>query len=195
VGFETQRFVEHAVMDRGYETRMQEGIAGCITCSYGRSCCPTPRLLSTHVTTSVDKDTTAILISVQQHYTNYQSANKQHAVRSQKQKHPHHGRFSVSHPPVEVANLQDIVILQYTSFTIPRLCLANHLKLISGLGALLSTTFAKEGANIAINYFNRIEPAQKVQEECQELGVKAMMIKAVCRPFPSLNTEWEWIMN
>jgi hypothetical protein len=49
----------------------------------------------------------------------------------------------------------------------------------SGLGELLSTTFAKEGANIAINYFNRIEPAQKVQKACQEQGVKAVIIQAV----------------
>jgi len=48
----------------------------------------------------------------------------------------------------------------------------------AGLGELLSTTFAKEGANVAINYFNRIEPAQKVQTQCQELGVKAVLIKA-----------------
>jgi hypothetical protein len=49
----------------------------------------------------------------------------------------------------------------------------------SGLGELLSTTFASEGANVAINYFNRIEPAQNVQKACQEHGVKAVTIKAV----------------
>ncbi|KAI4960063.1 hypothetical protein J4E86_001682 [Alternaria arbusti] len=48
----------------------------------------------------------------------------------------------------------------------------------AGLGELLSTTFASEGANVAINYFNRIEPAQKVQKACQEHGVKAVVIKA-----------------
>lgn len=48
----------------------------------------------------------------------------------------------------------------------------------AGLGELLSTTFAKEGANIAINYFNRIGPAQKVQQACQDQGVKAVIIKA-----------------
>ncbi|KAF2256628.1 short chain dehydrogenase/reductase [Trematosphaeria pertusa] len=48
----------------------------------------------------------------------------------------------------------------------------------AGLGALLSTTFAKEGCNVAINYFNRLEPAQKVQRECEALGVKAVTIKA-----------------
>ncbi|KAI1681665.1 S-malonyltransferase [Pyrenophora tritici-repentis] len=48
----------------------------------------------------------------------------------------------------------------------------------AGLGELLSITFAKEGANVAINYFNRIEPAQKVQKQCQELGVKAVLIRA-----------------
>ncbi|KAI4681840.1 uncharacterized protein J4E84_007436 [Alternaria hordeiaustralica] len=48
----------------------------------------------------------------------------------------------------------------------------------AGLGELLSTTFASEGANVAINYFNRIEPAQNVQKACQECGVKAVVIKA-----------------
>lgn len=52
-----------------------------------------------------------------------------------------------------------------------------------GLGALLSTTFAKEGCNVAINYFNRLEPAQKVQRECEALGVKAVTIKAVSPRF------------
>ena len=32
---------------------------------------------------------------------------------------------------------------------------------------------------MAINYFNRIEPAQKVQKACQEHRVKAVVIKAV----------------
>ena len=48
----------------------------------------------------------------------------------------------------------------------------------SGLGALLSTTFASERCHIAINYFNRIEPAQQVQKACEEHGVKAVIIKA-----------------
>lgn len=29
-----------------------------------------------------------------------------------------------------------------------------------------------------MNYFNRIEPAQKVQKVCEELGVKAVILKA-----------------
>ncbi|KAI8934399.1 hypothetical protein NX059_009135 [Plenodomus lindquistii] len=48
----------------------------------------------------------------------------------------------------------------------------------AGLGELVSTTFASEGANIAINYFNRVEPAQKVRDACQAHGVKAVVIKA-----------------
>ncbi|KAH6639444.1 short chain dehydrogenase/reductase [Boeremia exigua] len=48
----------------------------------------------------------------------------------------------------------------------------------AGLGELLSTTFAKQGCNIAINYFNRVEPAQDVQKRCQAEGVKAVVIKA-----------------
>ncbi|KAF1835063.1 short chain dehydrogenase/reductase [Decorospora gaudefroyi] len=48
----------------------------------------------------------------------------------------------------------------------------------AGLGALLSTTFARQGCNVAINYFNRIEPAQKVKTECEALGVRAVVVKA-----------------
>ncbi|KAL1797243.1 hypothetical protein ACET3X_003849 [Alternaria dauci] len=48
----------------------------------------------------------------------------------------------------------------------------------AGLGELLSIAFASEGANVAINYFNRIEPAQKVQKACEAHGVKAIVIKA-----------------
>ena len=48
----------------------------------------------------------------------------------------------------------------------------------SGLGALLATTFASHGCNIAINYFNRLEPAQAIQKECESHGVKAIVIKA-----------------
>lgn len=49
---------------------------------------------------------------------------------------------------------------------------------LSGLGEELSKAFAKEGANIAVNYCNRIEPAQKVQKACEEYGVKAVVIQA-----------------
>jgi len=52
----------------------------------------------------------------------------------------------------------------------------------SGLGALLSTTFAAQGCNVAINYFNRVEPAQAVAAACEKLGVKAVIIKAVRDP-------------
>lgn len=48
----------------------------------------------------------------------------------------------------------------------------------AGLGALISTTFAEHGCNVAINYFNRLEPAQKVQKECEAFGVKAVLVKA-----------------
>lgn len=49
----------------------------------------------------------------------------------------------------------------------------------SGLGELISTTFAAEGANIAINYFNRHAPAEAVQKACLAQGVKAVTIQAV----------------
>ncbi|OAL47030.1 short chain dehydrogenase/reductase [Pyrenochaeta sp. DS3sAY3a] len=48
----------------------------------------------------------------------------------------------------------------------------------AGLGELISITFAKEGANVAVNYFNRVEPAQKVQKACEEQGVKAVVVQA-----------------
>jgi hypothetical protein len=32
---------------------------------------------------------------------------------------------------------------------------------------------------VAINYFNRLEPAQQVQRQCQDAGVQAVVIKAV----------------
>ncbi|KAL6706175.1 hypothetical protein ACN47E_006091 [Coniothyrium glycines] len=48
----------------------------------------------------------------------------------------------------------------------------------AGLGALLSTTFASHGSNIAINYFNRLEPAEAIKKECEAHGVKAILVKA-----------------
>lgn len=48
----------------------------------------------------------------------------------------------------------------------------------AGLGEQLSIAFAREGCNVAINYFNRLEPAQEVQRQCQEAGVQAVVIKA-----------------
>jgi len=60
----------------------------------------------------------------------------------------------------------------------------------SGLGALLSTTFASQGCNIAINYFNRIEPAQQVQKACEEKGVKAVIVKAVGLTLP-IGLHWK----
>ena len=56
----------------------------------------------------------------------------------------------------------------------------NQTHLHSGLGEQLSVAFAKEGCTVAINYYNRIEPAQQVQKQCEEQGVKAVIIKAVC---------------
>ncbi|KAJ4294601.1 hypothetical protein N0V90_008292 [Kalmusia sp. IMI 367209] len=48
----------------------------------------------------------------------------------------------------------------------------------AGLGEVISITFAKQGANIAVNYFNRLEPAQNVASECEKHGVKAVVVKA-----------------
>jgi hypothetical protein len=67
----------------------------------------------------------------------------------------------------------------------------------SGLGALISTTFAQQGCNVAINYFNRLEPAQKVQKECEGFGVNAVLVKAVRLPlllFSCYYLRWERII-
>ncbi|KAK7190782.1 hypothetical protein PSPO01_02945 [Paraphaeosphaeria sporulosa] len=47
----------------------------------------------------------------------------------------------------------------------------------AGLGETISISFAKEGANVAVNYFNRVEPAQNVVQACEKQGVKAVAIK------------------
>lgn len=47
-----------------------------------------------------------------------------------------------------------------------------------GLGEVVCTSFAKAGANVAINYFNRTEPAERVKAACEEHGVKAVILKA-----------------
>ncbi|KAH7125394.1 short chain dehydrogenase/reductase [Dendryphion nanum] len=48
----------------------------------------------------------------------------------------------------------------------------------AGLGEVLAYTFARQGCNIAINYFNRVEKAEEVKRGVEELGVKAVVIKA-----------------
>jgi hypothetical protein len=54
---------------------------------------------------------------------------------------------------------------------------------------VISVAFAREGCNVAINYFNRLEPAQKVQNACQEQGVKAVVVKAV-RCLLNMSKNW-----
>ncbi|KAF2279657.1 short chain dehydrogenase/reductase [Westerdykella ornata] len=49
---------------------------------------------------------------------------------------------------------------------------------VLGLGEVIALSFASEGANVAINYFNRIEPAEKVAAKCAEKGVKAVTVRA-----------------
>ncbi|ORX92899.1 short chain dehydrogenase/reductase [Clohesyomyces aquaticus] len=46
-----------------------------------------------------------------------------------------------------------------------------------GLGAVICKTFAAQGCNVAINYFNRVEAANDVAAECEKLGVKAVVVK------------------
>ena len=47
-----------------------------------------------------------------------------------------------------------------------------------GIGKCIATKFAKEGANIVINYRNNEEEALKVKEELEQLGVKTLIVKA-----------------
>lgn len=59
-----------------------------------------------------------------------------------------------------------------------------------GLGAVICEKFALEGANIAINYANRKEPADDLAEKLKQYGTKVVVIKAVCSPLQS----WEGIL-
>lgn len=47
-----------------------------------------------------------------------------------------------------------------------------------GIGKSIAIKFAKEGANIVINYRNNEEEALKVKKELEELGSKALVVKA-----------------
>ena len=47
-----------------------------------------------------------------------------------------------------------------------------------GIGKAIAIKFAKEGANIVINYRNNEEDALKVKEELEQLGVKTLIVKA-----------------
>ena len=47
-----------------------------------------------------------------------------------------------------------------------------------GIGKAIAIKFAKEGANIVINYRNNEEEALKVTEELEQLGVKTLIVKA-----------------
>lgn len=47
----------------------------------------------------------------------------------------------------------------------------------AGLGEVISVSFAKEGANVAVNYFNRPEPALNVVKACEKQSVRAVAIK------------------
>lgn len=47
-----------------------------------------------------------------------------------------------------------------------------------GLGKVIALEFAKEGANIIINYNSNKEKAQTISEEIKQLGVKSITIKA-----------------
>jgi 3-oxoacyl-[acyl-carrier protein] reductase len=47
-----------------------------------------------------------------------------------------------------------------------------------GIGAAIAKAFAKEGASVVINYSSSKESAEKVENEIQSLGGKAIVIKA-----------------
>ena len=69
-----------------------------------------------------------------------------------------------------------IILTQGFRKSFDRCC--NHSQPLSGLGEVVCTSFAKAGANVAINYFNRTEPAERVKTACEEHGVKAVILKA-----------------
>jgi NAD(P)-dependent dehydrogenase (short-subunit alcohol dehydrogenase family) len=48
-----------------------------------------------------------------------------------------------------------------------------------GLGALICERFAQEGANIVVNYISSQDSAAKVQEKCEEFGVKSFIVQGV----------------
>ncbi|KAF1973143.1 short chain dehydrogenase/reductase [Bimuria novae-zelandiae CBS 107.79] len=47
----------------------------------------------------------------------------------------------------------------------------------AGLGEVICISFAAQGANVAVNYFNRLEPAQKVAAACASHDVKSVVVK------------------
>jgi enoyl-[acyl-carrier protein] reductase III len=47
-----------------------------------------------------------------------------------------------------------------------------------GIGRAIALRFAREGANVVINYFRNREPAEKVCKEVEELGRRALPVKA-----------------
>ncbi len=56
----------------------------------------------------------------------------------------------------------------------------------SGLGAIVCEKFAKEGANVAINYMSSEAAAQDIAKRLQaEFGVKAFALKGVSLSGPS----------
>jgi 3-oxoacyl-[acyl-carrier protein] reductase len=47
-----------------------------------------------------------------------------------------------------------------------------------GIGAAIALGFAKDGANVAVNYVANHEAAEKVADSCRDLGVKAVAYQA-----------------
>ena len=47
-----------------------------------------------------------------------------------------------------------------------------------GIGKCIATKFAKEGANVVINYRNNEEEALKVKKELEDLGSQVLVVKA-----------------
>ncbi len=54
-----------------------------------------------------------------------------------------------------------------------------------GIGKAIAIKFAKEGANIVINYRNNEEEALKVKEELEQLVVKTLILKKMITPIQS----------
>jgi len=75
---------------------------------------------------------------------------------------------------------KDLLLLAIINNNIMKL--KNKVALITGssrgIGKAIAILFAKEGANIVVNYFDSVVEAEKVVTEIESLGVKAIKIQA-----------------
>jgi 3-oxoacyl-(acyl-carrier-protein) reductase len=66
--------------------------------------------------------------------------------------------------------------------------LTGHTALVTGasrgIGRATALALAQEGADVAVNYVSNEAPAQQLMEEIQQMGRKAMLVKADVSDFP-----------